>query len=164
MRTFRAWNVEVRPTPIVVLCLLGTFCVIPDGGVQDPVAKDRRACRTRAYRDDLRMVQVLNSWADGCSVLDRESLPLTSTPEDWLSLIDLLSPNGLRCWRGGYAAPGPGERLSRCQRMVNATPRGCGKDNGWNKKRRLLDSSKRLNTNAQAGGDQHRRVIQLAPK
>ena len=139
VRTFRAWNVEVRPAPIAILCLLGILCVVPAAGCKTPLPRtDERAVPEHT--------ETICAWSRcstpgraGCSVLDRESLLLTSTPKDWLSPIDLLSPNGLRCGRGVYAAPGPGERRSRCQRMVNATPRGCSKDNGWNKKRRLLD-------------------------
>ena len=114
-------------------------CVAPTAGCRTPLpTTDERAVPEHT--------ETICAWSRcstpgraGCSVLDRESLPLTSTPKDWLSPIDLLSPNGLCCWRGVYAAPGPGERLSRGQHMLNATPRGCSKDNGWNKKRRLLD-------------------------
>ena len=164
VQTLRARSVEVRPAPIVVLCYLGICVSSPTAGCKTPLPRtDERAVPEHT--------ETICAWSRcstpgraGCSVLDRESLLLTSTPRDWLSLIDLLSPNGLCCWRGVYAAPGPGERLSRGQHMLNATPRRCGKDNRWNKKRRLLDSSKRLNANTQAGDDKRRRMIQLAPK
>ena len=123
MQTPRARSVEVRPAPIVILCSLGTFCVVSDGGVQDPVAKDRRACRTRAYRDGSRIVQVLISWT---GVLQRSGPRVAATHinAESLAVAESYSFHRMVCAVGELCTLllVPGSGCSHRQRMVNAAP------------------------------------------
>ena len=93
-------------------------------------------------------VQVLISWA-GCSVLDRESLPLTSTPRALLSPShtpftgwSVLLASCVRCsWSRGA------DVLTASVWSIQHR-RGAAEITGGKRKRRLLGSSKRLNANA----------------
>jgi hypothetical protein len=148
VRTFRARNVEVRLAPTVVLCLLGILCVVPDGGVQDPVAKDRRACRTRAYRDDLRIVQVLISWA---GELQRSGprVAVTHINAERLAVADRspFTEWSVLLARGVRGSWSRGANVLAAGVWSMQHPEGAAEITGKKRKGHLLGSSKRLDAN-----------------